>query len=91
MHAAALEGSEGPLDANQLQTALNTAIAAEDYALASQLRDRLKTLLGDGEEGAPPADWRALGVPDWLAERAEKLGYRFPTGGPGLRALWGRV
>jgi len=27
-------------------------------------------------------DWRALGVPDWLADRAERLGFMFPTGQP---------
>ncbi len=25
-------------------------------------------------------DWRALGIPDWLADRAERLQLRFPTG-----------
>lgn len=27
-----------------------------------------------------PMDWRALGVPEWLADRAERLGFLFPTG-----------
>lgn len=68
-------------DQNQLQTALNTAIASEDYALASRLRDRLKGLLGDaGSSKGLPGDWQSLGILDWLAERAERLGYRFPTG-----------
>lgn len=26
-----------------------------------------------------PLDWRALGIPDWLADRAERLGLRYPT------------
>lgn len=26
-----------------------------------------------------PLDWRALGVPEWLADRAERLGLRYPT------------
>ena len=30
---------------------------------------------------AQPSDWRELGIPEWLADRAEQLGYRFPTGG----------
>ncbi len=30
---------------------------------------------------AGPSDWRQLGVPEWLADRAEQLGFRFPTGG----------
>lgn len=65
-------------DANQLTTALNNAIAAEDYALAAQLRDQLRALSGDGAEAA--ADWYTLGILDWLADRAERIGYRFPTG-----------
>lgn len=78
--ARASSGS-GPeeLDSNQLQTALNNAIAAEDYALASQLSARLKA--AQGADGIA-LDWRALGVPDWLAERAEQLHYKFPTGAP---------
>ena len=46
-------------DTNQLQTALNQAIAAEDYALASKLRDQLQKLVGSNGT----ADWRQLGVP----------------------------
>lgn len=65
------------MDTNQLQTALNVAIASEDYALAAQLRNALSSLLG---EQPTPSDWRQLGVLDWLAERAERLGFRYPTG-----------
>ena len=65
-------------DINQLTTALNNAIAAEDYALAAQLRDQLRAASGDGAEAA--ADWYRLGILDWLADRAERVGYRFPTG-----------
>ena len=86
------------LDANQLQTALATAIAAEDYALAAAIRDRFARLMGgdgsDGGEGgeggsasssggATPArvlDWEALGLHSWVADRAARLGLRFPTG-----------
>lgn len=71
-------------DQNQLQTALNTAIASEDYARASRLRDRLKSLLGDSGKSGLPADWQALGILEWLANRAERLGYRFPTGMPSV-------
>lgn len=79
--ALAGAGEEELLDQNQLQTALNTAIASEDYALAGRLRDRLKGLLGDaGSSQGLPGDWQSLGILDWLAERAERLGYRFPTG-----------
>lgn len=72
-------------DLNRLQTVLNTAIAAEDWELAAKLRDLLRLLTGAEEGGAAkrPADWRALGVLGWLAERAESLGFMFPTGKPG--------
>jgi len=80
------------LDLNQLQTALSTAIAAEDYALAAAIRDRFATLMADEEEESGGEgdgqkkkrrmlDWHALGVPEWLADRAGSLGLRFPTGG----------
>ncbi|KAK9909664.1 hypothetical protein WJX75_005823 [Coccomyxa subellipsoidea] len=70
-------GDLEPTDANELTTALNNAIAAEDYALATTLRDRLMQLSG-GDAG-PPADWQNLDIPTWLADRAEHIGYRFPT------------
>ena len=64
-------------DTNQLQTALNRAIAAEDYALASQVRDKLQAVVG-GDNGT--ADWRHLGVPEWLADRVERMGFKYATG-----------
>ena len=67
----------GHQDANQLVTQLNSALAQEDYARASELRDKLKALQGTSNS---LADWRESGCPDWLADRAEKLGFRFPTG-----------
>lgn len=73
------------LDANQLQTALATAIAAEDYALAAAIRDRLAAMVagdGAGAEGRRLLDWGAMGVPEWVADRVARLGLRFPTGGP---------
>jgi hypothetical protein len=68
-------------DLNQLQTALNTAISAEDWALAAKLRDLLRLLGGaEGQGGAKlAADWQGLGILPWLAERAENLGFSFPT------------
>lgn len=65
------------MDSNQLQTALNVAIASEDYVLAAQLRNALSSLLG---EQPSPSDWRHLGILDWIATRAERLGFRYPTG-----------
>lgn len=77
-------GDLDPDDTNELTTALNNAIAAEDYSLASKLRDRLRQL--SGGNAAPPADWHSLGIPAWLADRAEQIGYRFPTGSVSLSA-----
>lgn len=71
-------------DLNQLQTALSRAIAAEDWELAAKIRDLLRLLAGpaDGSGGRQlAADWRGLGILDWLADRAENLGFAFPTGG----------
>lgn len=87
--AAAAEKLAALADLNQLQTALNTAISAEDWALAAKLRDVLRLLTGaEGQGGSKLAsDWKGLGILPWLAERAENLGYTFPTGGRELR-LW---
>ena len=76
-------GSPGPpahasLDSNQLQTALNNAIKSEDYTLAASLRNALRESIG--ENGSFSLDWRSFGCPHWLAERAEQMGYQFPTG-----------
>ena len=65
------------LDSNQLQTALNNAIMSEDYGLAARLRNQLQGL---GEVAKGNLDWRSFGCPEWLAERAEQLGFKFPTG-----------
>lgn len=80
--AAAVKKLAELADLNQLQTALNTAIAAEDWAMAAKLRDLLRLMTGcEGQGGAKlAADWKGLGVLPWLAERAENLGYSFPTG-----------
>lgn len=99
-------------DANWVQTALNEAVAQEDYARASQcvprgrrsqsalrasrsltrsshqrLRDRLRKLVG---EWAGPTDWFGLGLPKWLAERAERMGFRFPTEARARRLCFGK-
>jgi hypothetical protein len=73
-------------DLNQLQTALNTAIAAENWELAAKLRDLLHTLTG--ADGRQAADWKRLGILGWLADRAESLGFNFPTGKPWDLGRW---
>lgn len=65
------------LDVNRLQTQLSKAVAAEDFAQAAQIRDQLTDMCGD--ESTSRTGWSGLGVPDWLADRAERLGYVMPT------------
>ena len=61
-------------DVNALLTALNAAVAAEDYAEAS----RLKALLSDAAP-AVSATWPDDQLPQWLVQRLEQLEYRYPT------------
>lgn len=71
------------IDLNQIQTALNNAIASENYDLAAKIRDVLALAISaDGESStdtAPSGDWRRLGIIEWISDRAEDLGYRLPT------------
>ncbi len=81
------------------QTALASAIAAEDYPLAARVRDRLRAVSGGLAEGSC-IDWASTRLPEWLVDRAERLGWKFPTGesrgvrgvrgccGVGLRGPW---
>ena len=84
-HVQAMNGDErapDPSDLNQLHTALDRAIASENYSLAAQIRDVLRILVnGDsnGDDSILPNDWKRLGVLEWLADRAEDMGYRVPT------------
>lgn len=66
------------LDSNQLQTALNNAVQSEDYEAAAQISKRLKAC--QGHEDGSIWDWRVFGCPPWLAERAEQMGFKLPTG-----------
>eukprot|EP00854_Cymbomonas_tetramitiformis_P002767 gene2767-3548_t len=71
-----LEGTSGiARRVDQLQTALRTAVEKEDYAAAAKIRNRIRELGG----GSNQKDWLELGLPEWLADRAERCGYRFPT------------
>jgi hypothetical protein len=70
------------IDLNQLQTALNNAIAAENYDLAAKIRDVLALAIsneGGDVDAAPFGDWRRLGILEWISDRAEDLGFRLPT------------
>ncbi|GIM16732.1 hypothetical protein Vretimale_19319, partial [Volvox reticuliferus] len=65
-------------DTNALQTALAAAIQSEDFELAAAVRDQLRRVTGGGN-AAGRIDWASTGMPSWLADRAQRLGYRFPT------------
>jgi len=65
-------------DLNQLQTALISAIEAEDYSAAAKYRDLIKAATQEQGGGRSPS-WTALQVPEWLADRAERLGFRVPA------------
>ncbi len=80
-------GSLSQLDLNQLQTALSTAVAAEDYERAAEIKSALQAAAG--QAGYEPADWYKLGVPDWLADRAERMGFKVPTGAHGWHHFHG--
>jgi hypothetical protein len=67
----ALHGEPQQPDANRLLTLLNQAIADEDYERCAALRDQMP--------GAPTCAWQELGVPEWLSDRLDRLGFVLPT------------
>lgn len=79
--ACAAAGAESQydslVDVNRLQTQLSKAVAAQDFTEAARIRDRLTDVCGD--ESTSRTGWTGLGVPDWLADRAERLGFVMPT------------
>ena len=65
------------MDLGQLCALLVLTVATlQDYATAVDVRDRLSAL------GVPLAQlsWRQHGLLGWLSQRAEQLGFTFPTG-----------
>jgi len=66
-------------DENILTTVLNKAIFSEDYALAAKASTKLKALQGLEDPREQLLDWRSLGMANWIASRAEDLGFRYPT------------
>lgn len=73
------EGEEAVEDLNWLQTRLQVALAHEDYAEAATIRDRIRRQAGATSGTAGEAAWATLGVPDWLADRLERLDFQLPT------------
>ena len=72
-----LRSSVHDSDLNRLQTLLNNAIEGEDYQRAADIRDRISKVTG--QEGKPDGGWVRIGAPEWLADRAERLGFRMPA------------
>lgn len=67
-------------DLNWLHTRLQFALDQEDYAEAANVRDRIRRCADIGGAGmATEAAWTNLGVPDWLADRLERLNFPLPT------------
>ena len=54
------------------------ASGVQDFATAAAVRDRLSAM------GVPLAQlgWQQHGLLGWLSQRAEQLGFAFPTGLP---------
>lgn len=65
-----------------VQTALTAECGRALPCPACSIKERLHTKLVESGSAviSRPMDWRALGVPEWLADRAERLGFLFPTG-----------
>jgi superfamily II DNA/RNA helicase len=72
-----LRASAYDSDLNRLQTALNNAIEGEDYQRAAEIRNRISQVTGN--KGKPDGGWVRIGAPEWLADRAERLGFRMPA------------
>jgi hypothetical protein len=68
---------EHPLKTNTIQST-----CAFFVVLPCRIKERLHVKLVESGSAviSRPMDWRALGVPEWLADRAERLGFLFPTG-----------
>ena len=77
------EGSWNTSDLNRLHTLLTRAVEAEDFQAAAKLRDEIHSRFGgedvDGLGQDSLSGWRQMGILEWLAERAESLGYPIPT------------
>jgi hypothetical protein len=65
-------------DLNRLHTALNRAIESEEYSAAASIRDRIAQVTGQTDPSKRDG-WEKGGVPDWLADRARRMGFLLPT------------
>ena len=77
--AIRLVDTELNTDLNWLHTKLQVALENEDYTEAASVRNRIRRSACDGPGVTSEAAWTNLGVPDWLADRLERLNYPLPT------------
>ncbi|KAL6765180.1 P-loop containing nucleoside triphosphate hydrolase protein [Haematococcus lacustris] len=49
-----------------------------DYQLAARIRDQLRSVQA-GQQELRGIDWASLGLPAWISDRLERLGFRFTT------------
>ena len=63
-------------DLNLLQTRLYRAVQCENYEEAATYRDRIAAAIGSSGDCL---DWRSFGVPEWLCDRLERMGFHMPT------------
>jgi hypothetical protein len=66
-------------DLNRLHTALNRAIESEEYSVAATIRDRIAQVTGQTDSEKRDGGWEKGGVPEWLADRARRMGFLLPT------------
>ena len=66
-------------DLNWLHTQLQIALDREDYVEAASVRDRIRRCADISGGITSEAAWTNLGVPDWLADRLERLNFPLPT------------
>lgn len=64
-------------DLNFLQTHLYQAVSHEDYRAAATYRDRILAMVGQKPNDS--YDWRSFGVPEWLCDRLQRIGFHMPT------------
>ncbi|KAK9828026.1 hypothetical protein WJX81_001394 [Elliptochloris bilobata] len=77
-HRCTVRDDVNEADQNALFTELNLALQSEDYAKAARIRDALRRSSREGEDPAL-LDWHSYDIPEWLCQRAEQLGWRYPT------------
>jgi len=66
-------------DLNWLHTRLHLALDREDYEEAASVPDRIRRCADVSTGIVSEAAWNNLGMPDWLADRLDRLNFPLPT------------